>query len=57
MLDTTKPTANKAISILESLGILRETSGRRRDRTSRYDRYPEMLRAGTELSGRLPRGA
>jgi Fic family protein len=49
LLGTTKPTAGKAVELLESLGVLVETSGKRRDRTFAYDAYLEKLRAGTEL--------
>ena len=49
LLKTTKPTASKSIELLEKLGIVRETSGRKRDRTYQYTRYLERLRAGTEL--------
>ena len=49
LLKTTKPTAAKAVSVLERLGILKETTGRRRDRTYWYSAYMERLRAGTEL--------
>jgi Fic family protein len=49
LLDTTKPTATKAVGVLEELGILRETTGRRRDRTFSYAAYLDRLRAGTEL--------
>ncbi len=49
LLDTTKPTAAKAVGVLDQLGILQETTGRRRDRTFRYTGYLERLRAGTEL--------
>lgn len=49
MLETTKPTATKSIALLEALGILRETTGRKRDRAYRYAAYLERLRAGTEL--------
>jgi Fic family protein len=52
MLETTKPTATKSIELLETLGILRETTGRKRDRAYRYARYLERLRAGTELTMR-----
>ena len=52
MLETTKPTATKSIALLETLGILRETTGRKRDRAYRYAAYLEHLRAGTELIGR-----
>jgi Fic family protein len=49
LLGTTKPTAAKAIGVLEQLGILRETTGRRRDRTFSYAAYLDRLRAGTDL--------
>jgi len=49
MLETTKPTATKSIALLEGLGVLRETTGRKRDRAYRYAAYLERLRAGTEL--------
>jgi len=52
MLKTTKPTAGKAVQLLESVDVLIETSGKRRDRTFAYKRYLERLRAGTELEGR-----
>ncbi|HET8539742.1 MAG TPA: Fic family protein, partial [Anaeromyxobacter sp.] len=52
MLDTTKPTATKSIELLEKLGLLEETTGRKRDRVFRYRRYLERLRTGTELVGR-----
>jgi Fic family protein len=49
LLETTRPTAGKAVQLLESLGVLTETSGKRRDRTFAYAAYLEKLRAGTEL--------
>ena len=49
ILETTKPTATKSVALLESLGILRETTGRKRDRTYRYAGYLDLLRVGTEL--------
>lgn len=49
VLETTKPTAIKIIATLESLNILKETSGKKRDRTYSYHQYLEKLRAGTEL--------
>jgi Fic family protein len=49
LLGTTKPTAAKAIGVLEQLGILRESTGRRRDRTFSYAGYLDRLRAGTDL--------
>lgn len=51
-LDTTKPTAQKAIEILQSLGILVETTGRKRDRTYRYERYLKLLGTEEEHAGR-----
>jgi Fic family protein len=49
LLDTTKPTAAKAIALLEELEVLTETTGRKRDRTFSYASYLDHLRAGTEL--------
>jgi len=49
LLDTSKPTANRAIGVLVEIGILAETTGRRRDRSFAYRSYMECLRAGTEL--------
>jgi Fic family protein len=49
LLNTTKPTAGKAVQLLERAGVLVETSGKRRDRTFAYKRYLERLRAGTEI--------
>lgn len=51
LLDTTKPTAIKAVNTLVDAGILTETTGRRRDRTFSYAAYLDHLRAGTELEG------
>ncbi|MCB9915603.1 MAG: Fic family protein [Planctomycetes bacterium] len=44
-LDTTMPTALKAIELLESQGILVEITGRQRDREYRYDEYLRILGA------------
>lgn len=49
LLDTTKPTATKAVNTLVDAGILQETTGRRRDRTFSYGAYLDLLRAGTDL--------
>jgi Fic family protein len=49
LLKTTKPTAGKAVQLLERIGVLVETSGKRRDRTFAYKAYLERLRSGTEL--------
>jgi Fic family protein len=48
-LKTTKPTAAKAIALLEEVGVLAETTGRKRDRTFSYAKYLDQLRVGTEL--------
>ncbi len=49
LLETTKPTATKAVNALVDVGVLVETSGRRRDRAFAYANYLERLRVGTEL--------
>ena len=48
-LDTTKPTAGRAIEALVGAGILVETTGMKRDRSYAYQGYLDRLRAGTEL--------
>ena len=48
LLDTTKPTASKALSLLEREGILRETTGKKRDRVYVYYDYLQTLTEGTE---------
>ena len=47
--DTTKPTAAKAIGTLCDAGILKEITGRSRDRSYAYPHYLDLLREGTEL--------
>ncbi len=49
LLDTTKPTATKAVTALVDAGVLVETSGRKRDWTFCYKAYLDILCAGTEL--------
>ena len=49
LLDTTKPTAAKAVNALVRAGVLIETTGRRRDRIFSYAAYLDLLRAGTEM--------
>jgi len=56
LLETTKPTAGRAIEALEAAGVLTETTGRRRDRSFAYRKYLDQLSAGTELEARGPRG-
>ena len=48
LLKTTKPTATKAVFGLVEVGILVETTGRRRDRAYSYAAYLNLLRSGTE---------
>ena len=55
LLETTMPTASKAVQTLVDAGVLKETTGRKRDRSFAYAKYLERLRVGTELaSGPLP---
>ncbi len=49
LLGTTKPTAAKAVAALVAADVLREGTGRKRDRTFGYAAFVERLRAGTEL--------
>lgn len=48
LLESTKPTAAKAVAALVAAGILVETTGRRRDRSYGYQGYLNRLRSGTE---------
>ncbi|MCK4874176.1 MAG: Fic family protein [Phycisphaerales bacterium] len=48
LLDTTKPTAGKALAILEEAGVLRETTGKQRDRIYVYHDYLQTLTQDTE---------
>ncbi len=45
LLDSTAPTARKAIEVLETIRVLRETSGRQRDRVYAYHSYLQALTA------------
>jgi Fic family protein len=56
LVETTKPTASRAIELLVNAGVLVETTGRKRDRSFVYQRYLERLRVGTDLEsvGKLP---
>ncbi|MCA9633213.1 MAG: Fic family protein [Myxococcales bacterium] len=51
LLNTTKPTAGRAIESLLAVGVLVETTGKKRDRTYVYERYLDRLRVGTDLGG------
>ena len=48
LLDTTKPTAAKAVSALVDAAVLVEATGRRRNRAYHYAAYLDRLRDGTE---------
>ena len=48
LIDTTKPTAARAIEVLADGGVLTETTGRRRDRSFAYQNYLNRLRDGTD---------
>jgi len=47
-LNLTAPTVRKAIESLTALGIVREITGKRRDRIYIYDRYVRILDEGTQ---------
>ena len=49
ILKTTKPTASKVIELLSKLGILRETTGRQRDRVYGYKAYLDPLAKETNV--------
>jgi Fic family protein len=48
LLKITKPTASKAIKALQAAGVIRETTGRQRDRIYAYDSYLRILTRDTE---------
>jgi Fic family protein len=50
LVETSKPTAGKAIDLLVGAGVLAETTGKKRDRSFVYEKYLERLRVGTELA-------
>jgi hypothetical protein len=54
MLETTKPTATKSIELLEKLGIVQETTGRKRDRTYQYRTALTNTRGISNGLGRAP---
>ena len=49
LLDLTKPPGSKAINLLIECGILKETTGKKKDRLYRYKDYLDILSEGTEL--------
>lgn len=54
LLETTAPTAAKAVALLESLGTLKEVSGRKRDRAFSYAGYLELLRGEAQWANESP---
>jgi Fic family protein len=52
LIDASKPTATRAIEALAEVGVLVETTGKKRDRSFAYRAYMERLRIGTELNSR-----
>jgi hypothetical protein len=42
------PAVNKGLGVLESLGVVRELSGRRRNRVYSYVPYVQIIGEGTE---------
>ncbi len=52
LIDASKPTASRAIEALTEIGVLAETTGKRRDRSFAYRAYMERLRTGTDLNSR-----
>jgi Fic family protein len=54
LLETTKPTAGKAIEILVAAGVLVESTGKKRDRSFSYRAYLDRLKVGTELGRSAP---
>jgi predicted transcriptional regulator len=49
LLETTKPTAGRAVEALSDAGVLVETTGKRRGRAYSYKAYLDRLREGTDL--------
>jgi Fic family protein len=51
LVETTKPTAGRAVELLVAANVLVETTGKKRDRSFIYRSYLDRLRVGTELDG------
>ncbi len=49
LLDTSRPTATKAVMALVDAGVLAEISGKKRDRSFSYAAYLDRLKTGTGL--------
>ncbi|OWJ69052.1 Fic family protein [Inquilinus limosus] len=52
LIEASKPTATRAIEALAEIGVLMETTGKKRDRSFAYRAYMERLRTGTDLDSR-----
>ena len=52
LIETSKPTATRAVETLITAGVLVETTGKKRDRSFAYQTYVDRLRIGTELEHR-----
>jgi hypothetical protein len=50
-LRISSPAAGKAVGNLAELGILKEVSGKKRDRVFLHESYLAIIREGTELYG------
>lgn len=50
LVDCSRPTAAKALQVLEAAGIVSPVDDRQRDRAWQFERYVALLRAGTELA-------
>lgn len=48
LLNATAPTARKAVDLLAELGVLRETTGKQRDRVFAYHKYLQILTGDDE---------
>lgn len=52
LLNTTQPTAGKALDALRQAGVLREITGKRRDRIYAYQGYIDLLAKDTRIENR-----
>jgi hypothetical protein len=50
LVETSKPTASRAIELLVETGMLVESTGKKRDRSYAYRAYLDRLKVGTELT-------
>lgn len=53
LVETTKPTAGRALELLVAATVLVETTGKKRDRCFVYRGYLDRLRVGTELDSTM----